>query len=112
MAVLSALADMYASPGGKPLGFTLGDIASERNNAIEDYGQTRFKMQRDFNRGSSDLVDRFSGNGAARSGALSQAAGRMREDYNYGVGDAERLHRRQLNTLERQRYLATLGVIS
>lgn len=112
MAVISALSDLYSTGGGKPLGFTLGDIAGERNNALEDHGLDRFKMQRDFNRGSSDLVDRYSSMGSARSGALAKTAGRMREDYNFGVGDSERLLRRNLNNLERQRLLATLGVIS
>jgi hypothetical protein len=112
MAVIPGLQDFYGPSAGKPNAFTLGDIGIERGNALEDYGVGRFKMQRDFNRGSSDLVDRFSARGTARSGILSKAAGRMREDYNFGVGDSDRLLRRNLADLDRQRLLATLGVLS
>jgi hypothetical protein len=112
MANIAAFSQFYQQPTGTPLGYTLGDIGLEKGNAQEDYGINRFKMTRDYNRGMGDLVDRFSGRGTARSGILSKAADRMREDYNFNTGDSERLLRRQLADLDRQRLLATVGVLS
>jgi hypothetical protein len=106
------MSDFYAAPQGKPLGFTLGDIAGDRSRALEDFIPQQYSRTRDFNRGTNDMVNRFSGQGAARSGAHAVAQGRMLEDYNNANAEGQRYLTRTLDSLDRQRRLATLGVLS
>jgi hypothetical protein len=100
------------NPGGQanPLGFTLAGLADQRDNENTDYGLNVFKNNRDFGRTKSDLVDRFSSQGTARSGILGQQSDRLNQDFQFNGGQAELLHRRALDQLEQQRRFATLGV--
>jgi len=112
MALIPGLDNIWQQPQGNPLGFTMAGIADDRSNENTDFGLASFKNQRDFTRGQSDLVDRFSDRGTARSGMLSKASDRMSQDYQFNQGQAELLHRRKLSDLDRQRLFATMGVLS
>lgn len=108
---MASILDFLQPRGGTPLGFTLGGIAQERSGALEDTGLSKVQNTRQYKRGAQDLVSRFSDRGLGYGGhAKNQAAGRMTEDYQWAQDDADRLLRRTMGQLDRQRLLATLGV--
>lgn len=111
MALLN-LPNFAGGGNANPLGFQLAGIADQRDNENTDYGLQSFKRGVDFNRAKSDMVDRFSDRGTARSGVLGKASDRLNQDYQFAGGTAELQHRRALDALERQRLFATLGVFS
>lgn len=108
---MAGWADLYNPPSGVPLGFTLGDIATKRARAQQDFGQQKFDQGQAYSRAVTDTVGSFAARGAGRSGAKNQATNRIFEDYTRDQGKGQLDLNRALEDLDRQRRLATMGVI-
>lgn len=108
---MATFADFYQPYTGTPLGFTLGDLRQSEGQLTTNRGLDRFQMGRDFDRAALDTVRGFSARGAGRSSAKNQATNRLYEDYTFGQGRAETSYNQALADLQRQRRLATFGVL-
>lgn len=108
---MAGFTDFYSPPTGTPLGFTLGDLAAKRNDLTVNHGLDSFEMGRQFDRGTQDIGNQFSAQGAARSSAKNQSLGRLGEDYTWSAGRSQVNLTQALSDLDRQRRLATFGVL-
>ncbi len=108
---MAGFGDFYTPPQGTPLGFTLADISARRSDLTVNQGLNRFELGRNTDRAAQDTVNRFSAQGAARSSAKNQATNRLYEDSTWAGGRSEVGFSQALNDLDRQRRLATFGVL-
>lgn len=108
---MAGFADFYSAPSGTPLGFTLGDLAAQRGDLTVNQGLNRFELGRQTDRGAADTVARFSAQGAGRSSAKNRATNRLYEDATFAGGRSEIAFNQALADLDRQRRLATFGVL-
>lgn len=108
---MAGFADFYQPPAGTPLGFTLGDLASKRNDLNVNQGLSRFELGRQTDRAAHDTVASFSARGAGRSSAKNLATNRLYEDSTWAGGKSEIGYSQALRDLDRSRRLATFGVL-
>lgn len=108
---MAGFSDFYQPPQGTPLGFSLADIAARKSDLTVNQGLNRFELGRNTDRAAADTVNRFSAMGAGRSSAKNQATNRLYEDSTWAGGRSEVGFSQALNDLDRQRRLATFGVL-
>ena len=109
MAVL--LSSLYNPQPATALPFTLGNIDIQDQNAREDTGLQKQQNTVQFGRNLTNLVNGYSAKGTVRGGMAGVAGDQLRQDFDYGQADLGRLLARQLAALQRNRVLATAGVM-
>lgn len=108
---MAGFGDFYQPPSVTPLGFTLGEIAAKKGDLTVNHGLNQFEMGRTTDRAAQDTVNRFSAQGASRSSAKNQATNRLYEDSTWAGGREQIGFNQAINDLDRQRRLATFGVL-
>jgi hypothetical protein len=107
---MAAFGDFYTPPSGPPLEWTLGEIGIQESDTREDAGLAKNRMDVNFGRNLSNLVNTESARGTVRGGWAGVRADRLRNDYDFDRADVDRLMNRHLSALARNRIMATLGV--
>lgn len=108
---MASLSDIWSPPEQPPLGFTLANLNTQQNQALEDTGIQQSRIIRNFSQFDlPDLVSSQAARGAFATSATHRKADRARQFATDGLGDSQRILSRVLTNLAQQGVLAAGGI--
>jgi hypothetical protein len=108
---MASFGQFYTPPQGTPLGFTLGEIAAKKGDLNVNQGLNRFELGRQTDRAIDDTHAKFATQGSFYGSARRKATNKIYEDSTWAGGRSEIGFSQAINDLDRQRRLATFGVL-